>query len=111
MPSKKGNIHTSFLHILQLTTPQPPSSFPHLKSFSSSLLASITHFHSQNGHSSRPSSPASSISFCCFTRSYSSISLVSRTRRSSNSGNGCLQSEECMQRSEAEWEPSWVDAY
>ena len=65
LQTKKNLTRTGFLQPLQLTTPQPPSSFPHRNNLSSSVEASTTHFHSQNGHSSRPTNPASLISFCC----------------------------------------------
>ena len=65
LQTKKNLTRTGFLQPLQLTTPQPPSSFPQRNNLSSSVEASTTHFHSQNGHSSRPTNPASLISFCC----------------------------------------------
>ena len=61
---QRQDVLTGFLHILQVIALHP--AFSHLKSFSISF--SMTHLYSQNGHSSRFSKPAASISFRCLTR-------------------------------------------
>ena len=103
-------IHTNFLQPLQLTAPQPPSSFPHRNNLSSSLEASNTHFHSQNGHSSKPINPACIISFCCSNLSYNSYNLTERIRFSSEGGKGKEHEEGWIHAREELWAPSCVAA-